>query len=137
MATYDNHKPIIGGDFNIDLRRVGSMNGALFRRFLHLESLKCSNVIYNSNSKFTWESYDSNRSIIDHFLFCENLEMVEYDILIDGSNLSEHNSIFIKLKSFIENIREDKFKNNEDLVNWSKVTSDENKLYKKFLDIIL
>ena len=140
IRTYDNYNCVIGGDLNIDFNKNNSLNSTLLKRFLEIESLVCSNVKFKLDDMFTYESFCGRRSIIGHFLVDEFVDMNNYDILIHGNNLSDHNPISITIRFSDIKIEINKAKSlnrQETTINWNRVTSEDLVLYKRTLDVYL
>ena len=137
MKIYDSYQCVIGGDLNINFDKLNSINVTACKRFIDVESFECTAYKYNSNLIFTYESPEGGRSVIDHFLFYETLNIINFETLIDGSNLSDHNPIVIEFDCFIQEYSKTYKKSNCNGVHWNKVTKDHVKLYKETLDMLL
>ena len=96
---YSDFEFLLAGDFNIDLSRH-SINVELMKKFLNYDELYCVDFSYNFNNVFTYECYNSSRSIIDHFVFNNTFKqfLIKSEVFINGSNLSDHNAINLKIK---------------------------------------
>ena len=101
IDLYKSYQCIIGGDFNVNFSKSNSLNLTAMKSFLDMESLMCCTLKYCLDSAFTYESPDSIRSIIDHFLCFETFDVAKYEILVDGTNLSDHNPVKIKFNCMI------------------------------------
>ena len=99
MEVHIGYTCVIGGDFNVNFKNENSLNVGALRRFLDIESFCCSGLDLIQDSSFTFESVNGGRSVIDHFLFYENLRVKKFDILVDGINLSGPTPIRIEFKS--------------------------------------
>ena len=101
MNIYDNFDIIIGGDFNVDFR-VNSLNLMFLNSFIEDEDLYTINNYMSNPNSFSYESNMGNKSLIDHFFISNNTKnkIGSCDILIDGSNLFDHNPIFMHLNNF-------------------------------------
>ena len=137
MRIYDSYQCIIGGDFNINFDKHGSINVAACKRFIDIESFECTESKYKSDLVFTYESPEGNRSVIDHFLFYETLNDISFETLVDGSNLSDHNPIAVVFDCLIQEYCQTNTKSSGSGVHWNKVTEDHIKLYRETLDIAL
>ena len=95
--TYDGFKIIVGGDFNVDFVR-NSFNTKLLIDFMDSESLININSVFKNN-EYTFESYNGSRSLVDYFMITENGKnnVLSYEVLDDGLNMSDHRPIVIKL----------------------------------------
>ena len=98
LASHEGYDCIIGGDLNVDFCR-DSPNLLNLISFLSNESLLSSYEVFN-NTDFTYMSSNGARSTIDHFIFNENLYncLLNFNVMSDGDNLSDHLPIFITLK---------------------------------------
>ena len=139
IRTYANYNCLIGGDINIDFNKNNSLNITLMKRFLEIESLLCSNLKFKLKDLFTYESFDGSRSTIDHFIYNEPLKIIQYDILVHGNNLSDHNPIYINIEcNYMKIERNIKSMNDHEIkINWNKVESGDIALYKEILDVHL
>ena len=101
LNIYDNFDIIIGGDFNVDFR-VNSLNLMLLNSFVEDEDLNTINNYMSNPNSFSYESNMGNKSLIDHFFISNNIKnkIGSCDILINESNLSDHNPIFLHLNIF-------------------------------------
>ena len=137
MASYENFQCVIGGDFNIDINR-SSQNVALFKRFLEMEVLLCSNAQFNLGCKFTCESINGTKSVIDHFLYFDASIVKCFDILLEGDNLSDHNPILIEIEFTcnLNNIPSKESFSNAG-IDWKKASNRDIELYKTILDGML
>ena len=81
------------GDFDVDLSR-DSVNTKVLIDFMDSENLCSTNQVFN-NEFFTYESINGARSNLDHIMFSNNCldDVFDFDILINGSNLSDHNPV--------------------------------------------
>ena len=145
MAIYDDYQPIIGGDFNVDFK-THSFNLTLLKNFIEDEGLFLGNSFSNNPNSFTFESAMGNRSYIDHFLLSSNFvdRVSKCSIVIDGSNLSDHNPLNINLKCDDVDLTDDSHKSSNDSnnlsgfrVDWSKASEDNIEHYKFILDSLL
>ena len=90
-AIHNDYNFIIGGDFNVDPRRINSRNLALLKDFLSIESLSCVTFDIVENN-FTRKGSNDETSFIDHFIVSKNLEC-SVDVTNEGHNLSDHYSV--------------------------------------------
>ena len=88
-----------------------------------------------------YESYNSIRSSIDHFLFSNSLsnKLEKSQIIYDSDNKSDHNPIYIELKLDQNYDRVKQNKNNTNKVTYDWKDAKENKIifYKIILNDIL
>lgn len=132
ISIYDNYNLIIGGDFNVDLRRP-SRNLDLFTHFTNQEKL------INVPSKeliYTFESSIGSRSKIDHFLISESVNYQDCyaDVLNDALNLSQHlplcfSTNLVPQMVTLTNTKVEKF-----ILDWEKATSYHLNNYRSLLD---
>jgi len=94
---------MFGGDFNTDFSRSESLHTISLINFLPDESLfePANEIDYSFDSMAT-----DDRSFIDHFFLSSNLDnsVLSYGVSHDGSNLSDHSPIFVKLNIEIEQL---------------------------------
>ena len=136
LNTYENFTIVVGGDFNVDLSR-NTVNTNLLDNYLMTESLVSVGNVFDS-SDYTYESYNGARSVIDHFLVSlRNVcDISKYDVLYEGTNLSDHNPIRMQIN--IENIN--MVETNEIIdvqitsSDWNAATDENMNNYKNYLD---
>ena len=139
ITLYSDYDIYILGDFNVDFKR-NSRNAPLLRQFLNSEMLQCCHIELGNNDDYTFEGPNGTRSMIDHILVNDNTfhKILEYNILTDAINLSDHNPVHVKLnytKNIDENDVSSKFSKKQ--VNWSKATNIDISNYKNILDMLL
>ena len=136
--TYDGFKIILGGDFNVDFVR-NSFNTKLLIDFMDSESLININSVFKNN-EYTFESYNGSRSLVDYFMITENGKnnLLSYEVLDDGLNMSDHRPIVIKL-NFSHSNAVEKFETVDMnfCYDWENATVDDIKSYKNCLDELL
>lgn len=141
VNSQDFHYVLIGGDYNTDFRRV-TQNTLALSDFIGTESL-CKGINYvNSNVSYTYESkINGEKSILDHFLMCENLfpSVCKYESLHDGDNLSDHCPISMTLD--LDAQRFDQADDTGGLrarnLNWNKAIDNDIRSYQTCLDSYL
>ena len=96
IATHNDCNIIIGGDFNVDPKRINSRNLILLKDFLSIESLNCVTFDIAENN-FTRKGSNNETSFIDHFIVSNNFECsvditneFNDEVTIKGVNLSDH-----------------------------------------------
>ena len=102
----DTDRIIIGGDFNTDFSRHGSMNKKILKLLIESENLKCPLYLDVSSILYSFESKcNGDTSIIDHILVSENLycNIMKCSCLHEGDNLSDHSPVIISLNIAIDN----------------------------------
>ena len=139
IQIYDDFNIIIGGDFNVDFNKINSNRNKLLN-FLASESLINVGAFFN-NFNYTFESSNGHRSCIDHFISSENAinSISGYEVLYDGTNLSDHYPIRIVVKSKMS-FHNDEIKNVKEIsnsVNWNKADEHDVDNYKSCLDEFL
>ena len=138
LILYQDYECIIGGDMNVDIER-NSLNTNLLKYFIESENMKCSNSEYNLPGKYTFENSLGNRSKIDCFLYESCSVVANYDILVDGDNLSDHNPIMIILctKSEINNSIDSSEEYDKEKLCWNKADNNDISQYKNMLNVLL
>ena len=140
IETYDEHKVIIGGDFNVDFSK-NSDNSKLLDDFLRFESYKCASSMLKNSIDFTFMSSNGTKSHIDHFLFSECLFncFSNYICYVDGHNLSDHFPVNISFSFDTDIINDTKSSKNrcEYIDDWESVDKDNLQSYKLVLDTLL
>ena len=100
MSITDALQIIIGGDFNVDLKRDNNRCSDLMNKFIYDECLACCTNNVDYKVTFTYESKCSGiKSCIDHFLVSPNLcsDIKDVVVLSDGNNLSDHLPLCLSL----------------------------------------
>ena len=131
INLYDDSEIIIGGDLNVDFSRNESINLGLFKQFIIDEQLICATLpIVNNN--YTRVSSSGDRSFIDHFLVCENVNFNNLFVSVDGTNLSDHMPVTIETLYLSNKLNETS--NSRVVNNWKKATEIQKQNYKDRLD---
>ena len=131
VALYDNCDFIIGGDFNIDYKRIDSRNLSLFKHFIRDEEFICATESF-SYTDYTREDTNHNRSFLDHFLFSRYVRHTNFNVAHDGHNLSDHHPISIKT---MYNVRLTDVDNSSyQIMNWNKASDINIQNYQAHLD---
>ena len=95
INMYVGYDVILGGDFNVDFKRINSRNLNLLKQFLNDEQVVC--LTQNlSDDHYTFENSLGSRSFIDHFIVNSRLVNCSVEVAYDGDNLSDHKPISIK-----------------------------------------
>ena len=138
LKIYNDFTIIIGGDFNTDFKRQ-SLNLNLLNNFITVESLICSSLIFEPD--FTFENSFGARSTIDHFILSENVfnDIIDFKVLDEGNNLSDHCPIFISLSCTNEIFKKSKHYIDKLIINykWHEASDEHLNNYKETLDILL
>ena len=141
LNIYDDFYVIIGGDFNTDYSR-NNFNSRTLKDYLISESLLDAGDVLN-DSNYTYESYNGVKSIIDHFILTENCiaNVIDYDVLHDGFNLSDHSPIMITLDTQFRLLNNsdnnDDLQDNNIVLDWDNATDDDIMNYKNYLNEFL
>ena len=140
--TVENHALIIGGDFNADLSRLGSLNTKALFEFLQRENLHCltqqGNIDYSFKSRMSHE-----RSLIDHFFISEIISNHALHCYVqhDALNFSDHSPVFLDIDIGTTvsmcNVTNFDVSTEYEKLLWDKATQDDIDNYKKTLDEIL
>ena len=138
LATHNDCNIIIGGDFNVDPRRIISRNLTLLKDFLSIESLTCVTFDIVDNN-YTRKGSNDETSFIDHFIISKNFECsvdvtneFNNNITIEGVNLSDHCpvNLYTEFQSHITK--------NKNVINhfndWNNATDDKILNYKQQLN---
>jgi exonuclease III len=105
--TCRSDKCVIGGDYNTDLHRPGSLHTQSLQSFLCEESFVIPTELENNGFIHTFESkIDGSRSVIDHFAVTENMydNICYYGVLHDGDNLSDHCPVVITISDIHDTV---------------------------------
>ena len=137
---YPDYQLVIGGDFNTTLTGNNLRNN-FFLDFLSGFDLICPNSIDPINL-FTFYNNQGHKSLIDHFCISSNVSdlIVEYEILSDGDNLSDHNPIFINFEITTSSVMQGNamsYSPKCKLPDWNNASDSDITLYKYNLDINL
>ena len=130
INTYEGSDFILGGDFNIDYKRVTSRNLALFKDFLLLEDLHCASFEITDNN-FTRMGSLGERSFLDHFIVNKDSEFNIY-VDYDGHNLSDHNPINLETSYERKVVEKKSLPFNR--LDWANATNDQIINYKNLLN---
>ena len=90
------HYVVLGGDFNTDMSRTGSLHTNALMSYVNDEGLAFCAQSHISDIKYTHESDVHNTcSTIDHFIVSDNLldSITEYMSVHDGDNKSDHSPV--------------------------------------------
>ena len=141
INTYDEHKVIIGGDFNVDFNK-DSINKDILTNFCVTENLTTEFHQFPNNISFTYESSTGNRSHIDHFIYSTNIsdKITNVQCKIDGNNLSDHHPLDLCLKIDYDKSKETSNNASTDNTikfNWKKTSQEYKILYSQILDEML
>ena len=138
---HDSYQVIVAGDFNVDVR---SFNSNLLNNFIDDDSMFCTDYLISDINRFTFESSLGHRSHLDHFIISESLRnyVDGCEIIIDGSNLSDHNPVCLTLKnlsSFDIHYAQTNFiqKSDEWRIDWAKADDIQIDHYNLILDDLL
>ena len=99
-ACHESDFLILGGDLNTDLSRIMSPSTRALETRCADENMVCVQKLNMCDIDYTYESKaNGSRSCIDHFIVSENVcpLIMSCAVLHDGSNLSDHDPIVLKL----------------------------------------
>ena len=91
---------LLGGDFNVDISRVGSSHLRMLEEFCNSHSLIFCHSLHLSNVDYTYKNeFTGVQSTLDHFIVSKNLlnSIVLYSTRHDGDNISDHDPVFLEL----------------------------------------
>ena len=140
IRFHSTYKPILGGDFNIDLRRDVVVSD-LLNQFITEESLiNCS--INDDLNNFTYISGTGSKSMLDYIFIDNNLvySVGESKVICDGQNLSDHCPVSVSFE--IDNdflIEECQLKDSDNFVKhrWDRASVEQVQNYKLLLSELL
>ena len=140
LRSHDDFAILIGGDFNLDLKRdCTSSIYNVFNDFISVENLFCHDEVLDIDSLYyTFESSTGSRSAIDHFIFSEMFldNVVDFKVLLDGNNLSDHKPIYLEyvLDDPINVMEKDDIVFDEFSYDWRNATNEHLETYRYYLD---
>ncbi len=128
---------IVGGDFNTDPKRLGSLHTTALQRFMTSEDM--CNGLYHASSQvdFTFESKASGaRSTIDHFLITENLFslVTDYHVHHSGDNLSDHSPLYMTMNIPATHTGENSETSFSTKLNWNSASPEDLLKYAAAID---
>ena len=128
---------IIGGDFNTDFKRSGS---------LHTKQIESTCIDYDyvpwlqcteNNVDYSYESaIDGSQSLIDHFLISRPLSdhVLKAEVMHRGDNLSDHSIVSITVAVNVEHVSKSNTPCQQRVLLWDRATEDNIACYKTLLD---
>ena len=131
---------VIGGDLNTDFKRVNSLHTKSLFSFVEHHTMKCGLHFEYSHVDYSYESKSNHsRSLVDHFVITENLfcNIVDYSVIHDGDNLSDHSPISMTLNVNVDYVINDHSVDSSYPLQWHKVSEYNIACYKDRLDHFL
>ena len=131
---------IVGGDFNVDVRRPGVCQESI-KKFMSAYNFSCSINSNLSDNMYTFKSKSTRcTSVIDYFLCsCSLGELVECIVFDEGDNLSDHNPVKVVLNIpvvYVNKMSSDNC-NTQSKTLWDKASPNNISLYQANLGKLL
>ena len=139
-VKYDTNQFIIGGDMNVDFKRIVSTHTKALNRFLIRESMTSGLQHVLCDVDYTFMSkINGNRSTIDHFLLTDNLfnTICRYRCIHEGDNLSDHSILQVELQLPVQYCTESHATVRHATTQWHKVEIAQLEQYRIQLDRLL
>ena len=94
FCQYSNHEFIVAGDFNCDVARPGARSRGL-RAWAEECGLHCPALTAAHPRQCTFTAHDGTRSLLDYIFVSSDIHTSNYNVISDGTNLSDHDPVTI------------------------------------------
>jgi len=96
ISGFTNCVYLLGGDFNCSVDKTDAAANMINSFLIDNQIVARCDVSVGKNAEYTYINESSNcRSLIDYFFISDDRKVVNFDVVDDGSNLSDHLPIIV------------------------------------------